>query len=104
MKQQIPKTKEEAFAQLDALLSEEDKKILIEDEEEEYDTHFSIGLWIRNNWIYPLSYEEIRSFMMIFADESESPHRFLLFHPDSVSSDIIRKYLEYLKERGKTTE
>ena len=100
MKNQLPKTKEEVFAQLDALLSEEDKKNLVETEDLIL-YHFSLGAWIRNNWIYPLSDEELRSFCMLFADEDEdeSPFGFFFVHPDSVSGDIIEKYVEYLKNK-----
>ena len=79
MKNKIPQTKEEAFAQLDALLSEEDKNSIVEDKV--FDFHFSLGLWIRNNWIYPMSHEEIQSLI------------------DETSSIIIEKYVEYLKNK-----
>jgi hypothetical protein len=46
----IPQTKQEAFAQLDVLLSEKEKKELIIGEAIEF--HFTLGMWIRNNWIY----------------------------------------------------
>ena len=50
METKIPKTKNEAFAQLDAMLSEEEKSELAMSDPFEY--HFSLGVWIRNNWIY----------------------------------------------------
>ena len=53
MNKNKPKTKEECFAQLDEMLSEEDKKALMENEDL-FDYHFTLGLWIRNNWIYPM--------------------------------------------------
>ena len=46
----IPETKNEAFAQLDAMLSEEEKIEMVKSDPIEY--HFSLGMWIRNNWIY----------------------------------------------------
>ena len=46
----IPKTKNEAFAQLDAMLSEDEKLEMVKSDPFEY--HFSLGMWIRNNWIY----------------------------------------------------
>ena len=100
MEKQIPKTKEESFAQFDAMLSEEDKNALLE-AEDLFFTHFSLGTWIRNNWIYPLSDKELRDFYKMFSDEEESPFGFSLFlpHPDSVSGDIIEKYVEYLKKK-----
>ena len=47
METKIPHTKNEAFAQLDAMLSEEDKNELAKSDPIEY--HFSLGIWIRNN-------------------------------------------------------
>jgi hypothetical protein len=52
MDNQIPKTKEECFDMLDKMLSEEDKQLMMKDDTIDY--HFTLGLWIRNNWIYPL--------------------------------------------------
>ena len=92
MDKQIPKTKEEAFAQLDAMLSEEDKKALMEDDDL-FDYHFTLGLWIRNNWIYPLKRVDEKTFMEMFLEDKRS---LLYIHPDSMSSVIIEKYVEYL--------
>ena len=50
METKIPQTKNEAFAQLDAMLSEKEKSKLAYGDAIEY--HFSLGMWIRNNWIY----------------------------------------------------
>ena len=97
MENQIPKTKEEGFAQLDAMLSEEDKKKLVESEDL-FVFHFSLGLWIRNNWIYPLSNQEIVPFIKMFAKNEDSKAGLFYFHPDSVSSIIIESYVEYLKK------
>ena len=61
-----------------------------------------MGLWIRNNWIYPLDDDELESFMKMFEDEDEeddSPFGFHIIHPDDVSCDILDKYVEYLKEK-----
>ena len=58
----IPKTKEECFALLD------DRHYLIEDEDAAVDVHFSLGMWIRNNWIYPLGEEERNNLMQQFAE------------------------------------
>lgn len=98
MERQIPKTKEEAFAQLDAMLSEEDKKMFVETEDLFF-THFSLGMWIRNNWIYPLNNEDMRSFMKMFADDEENQDGFFFFLPDGLSTNIIEKYAEYLKKK-----
>lgn len=93
MDNQIPKTKEECFAQLDAMLSDEDKKAIMEDV---FDCHFTLGLWIRNNWLYPLNEEDEMLFLGMF---KENKMELLHIHPDSVSSIIIEKYVKYLKQK-----
>ena len=100
-KKNIPATEKEAYAQLDAMLSDEDRKYLVENEDAVAKAHFSLGLWIRNNWLYPLSDEELCSFIKMFADEEEFSKGIYFFHPDpdKVSSVIIEKYVEYLKTK-----
>ena len=46
---QKPQTKKECFAQLDEMLSETDKQA-IREAEDIIEFHFTLGLWIRNNW------------------------------------------------------
>ena len=58
--------------------------------------HFTLGMWIRNNWIYPLKDYERESFMKMFEDENRSPYGSHFIHPDEVSSTIIEKYVKYL--------
>ena len=98
MENKIPKTKEECFAQLDAMLSDEDKNEL-KNSEDVVRFHFSLGMWIRNNWIYPLKEDEQETFMKMFIDDDRFQNRFFLIHPDSYSSMIIEKYIEYLREK-----
>ena len=95
MNEKIPRTKEECFAQLDDMLSEEDKKALMENDDL-FDYHFTLGLWIRNNWIYPLNRVDEKTFMEMFVEDKRS---LFYIHPDSVSGDIIEKYVEYLKTK-----
>ena len=90
-----PQTKEECFALLDAMLSEEDKNEL-KNCEDTINYHFTLGMWIRNNWIYPLKHYERESFMKMFEDEDRSPYGSHFIHPDEVSSTIIDKYVKYL--------
>ena len=51
----VPKTNRECYALLDEMLSEEDKQAIVE--KEIVELHFTLGLWIRNNWLYPQSSE-----------------------------------------------
>lgn len=91
----IPKTREEAFKILDDLMTEEERiKMASCSEDELDDYHFSLGLWIRNNWIY----EHADKVLPLFDDEEADGN---LFHfsvgADMESSRIIEKYWEYLK-------
>jgi hypothetical protein len=97
MEKKIPKTKAECFAMLDAMLSEEDKKEL-KNCDNTIDYHFTLGMWIRNNWLYPLSDEDIQSLMKEF-EEDEFPGLTFTIHPDEFSTEIINKYVEYLNEK-----
>ena len=94
----IPKTIEEAYAQLDAMLSDEDKVYLVEDESAVINAHFSLGLWIRNNWLYKMGNEELKIFLKPFSNYIEIKGvPILMPHPDEISNDIIEGYVEYLK-------
>lgn len=90
----IPKTKKECFAQLDEMLSEEDKQAIVESKVV-FELHFSLGLWIRNNWLYPQSQEETEELLKDFGKDG------LFCHPDDQSSIIIEAYRKYLKRKTK---
>ena len=87
----IPQTKQEAFAQLDALLGEEDKRELAKGDAIEF--HFSLGMWIRNNWIYEQNEEDVNCLAKAFRTD------FIVFDPDSLSGKIIESYQRYLKRK-----
>lgn len=90
----IPKTNKECFALLDEMLSEEDKQAIIEKGVDEL--HFTLGLWIRNNWLYPQSQEETEELLKSFGKDS------MVFHPDDYSSIILKAYRKHLKRKLKT--
>ena len=94
----IPKTKEECFAILDEMLSAEDKQSIME-MEDTIDLHFSLGMWIRNNWIHPLSRDEIVKLLRQF-DNSDDEDMLMFNHPDEDSAIIIDAYQEYLKSKN----
>lgn len=100
MEKRIPKTKEESFALLDAMLSDEEKKELM-DCEDTFIYHFTLGMWIRNNWLYPLNAEEEQTFVRMFADDDDSSYGIFSVHPDSMPSIIIESYQKYLKNLTK---
>ena len=88
----IPKTKQEAFAQLDEMLSEKDKKDLVVGDAIEF--HFSLGMWIRNNWIYEQKEEDVTRLAKAFRMD------YIVFDPDGLSGKIIEYYQRYLKRKG----
>ena len=92
METKIPKTKNEAFAQLDAMLSEKEKREWVKSDPIEY--HFSLGMWIRNNWIYEQEEEDIKRLAKAFRTEM------LFFEADDLSMKIIEYYQRYLKRKG----
>lgn len=92
MEIKIPKTKNEAFAQLDAMLNEEEKRELAKSDPIEY--HFTLGMWIRNNWIYEQEEEDVKRLAKAFRIEM------LFFDADGLSEKIIEYYQRYLKRKG----
>ena len=87
-----PKTKKECFAQLDEMLSEEDKKAIVETEDL-IEFHFTLGLWIRNNWLYDCSEEEQESLCKAFGVDVP------FFEADELSSAILEAYKKHLKRK-----
>ena len=101
MENQLPKTKEECFAILDAIISEENKQIMIR--KDYFDYHFTLGLWIRNHWLYPMNEEDYLTLSRVFAVDRK---RFKLYidynipiSVDELSGEIIRSYIDYLKNK-----
>ena len=91
METKIPQTKQEAFAQLDEMLSEKDQSELVKSDPIEY--HFSLGMWIRNNWIYGQEEEDVKRLAKAFRTEM------LIFDADGLSEKIIEYYQRYLKRK-----
>lgn len=92
METKIPQTKQEAFAQLDEVLSEKDKSDLVIGEAIEF--HFSLGMWIRNNWIYEQDDDEVYRLANAFRAN------ILVFDPDDLSERVIKSYQSYLKRKN----
>ena len=85
-----PKTAAEAWKRLDKRLSEEDKKA-IKEAEDLVDFHFSLGMWIRNYWIYTGEKENLESLLKDLGEPE-----FLI--GDMASSAILDAYQKHLKE------
>ncbi len=94
METKIPQTKQEAFDQLDQMLTKEEKEKMIS-AGDSIDYHFTLGLWIRNNWIYEQDEEDVNRLAKAFRIE------FIVFDPDSLSEKIIESYQKYLKRKNK---
>ena len=92
-----PKTKQECFEILDEMLSQEDKNAIVE-MEDTIELHFTLGMWIRNNWIYPQDQKEVEKLLRQFDDEADDDMP-LFIHPDDYSSTILDAYQEYLKSK-----
>ena len=85
-----PKTAAEAWKRLDKRLSEEDKKA-IREAEDMVDFHFSLGMWIRNYWIYTGERENLDSLL-----KDLGAPEFLV--GDMASSAILEAYQKHLRE------
>lgn len=92
METKIPQTKNEVFTQLDAMLSEDDKKALATGDAIEF--HFSLGMWIRNNWIYEQNENDVNRLAKAFRTDM------VIFEADTLSNKIIEYYQRYLKRKG----
>ena len=88
MEIKLPKTKREAYAQLDEMLSEEDKSAIMNGDPFEF--HFSLGMWIRNNWIYEQEEADVKLLAELFSKEP-------FYFADELSCDIIKDYKKHLK-------
>ena len=97
-----PKTAAEAWKRLDKRLSEEDKKA-IREADGTFEFHFTLGLWIRNNWIYTGEKENLDSLMIDLGEATvtgEGEERFV-FYPvgDMASSVILDAYQKHLRKK-----
>jgi len=88
-REDIPSTLEECYSFLDSLLASEDIDYLRSMKEDELiELHFSLGLWIRNNWLYPTQSHITDWFLEIGYT-----------HIDDISYAIIKGYWSYLNEQ-----
>ena len=95
-KKYCPLTKEIAFARLYKRLNEEDKQAILK-VKDMIEFHFSLGLWIRNTWIYGNEEERVEA---LAKDLGEN----LWFSPDNLSSAILDGYKKHLKILSKQTK
>lgn len=99
-----PKTQEEAFAMLDELLTDEEKRdaLQIQDDEEFASSqHFGLGLWVRNNWIYGGKVDQsVLTGKQAEHKPGETEPKALLYRLDAdrLSSKFVALYHKHLRE------
>lgn len=96
MKKYCPLTKEIAFARLDKRLSEEDKQVILK-ARDMIELHFTLGLWIRNTWIYGNEGERVEALAKDLGEE-------IFWDADTVSSAILDGYKKHLKKLSKQSK
>lgn len=73
------------------MLSEKEKSELAKGDAIDY--HFSLGMWIRNNWIYEQNEEDVKCLAKAFRTD------YIFFEADNLSEKIIESYQRYLKRK-----
>lgn len=96
MKKYCPLIKEIAFARLDKRLSEEDKKSILK-ARNMIEFHFTLGMWVRNTWIYGNEEERVESLAKDLGEE-------IFWDADSVSSALLDGYKKHLRQMSKLTK
>jgi len=87
-RKEIPNDLIEAYKYFDENLSDEDIEYIKNGSVNDLASlHFSLGLWIRNNWIYPFE----NKIAKVFTDKG-------IDNPDNISGFIIYGYKLYLNE------
>lgn len=68
MKKYCPLSKEIAFARLDKRLNEENKKAILKSKDT-IEFYFTLGMWIRNTWIYCNEEERVEALAKDLGEE-----------------------------------
>lgn len=89
----LPRTARQAFAVLDGMFSEDERRDFAELTRRDFclDQHDGLGLWIRNNWIFGGDEDCIR--MLAGLKEGD----LLLDPPDMVSESFLERYHDHLR-------
>ena len=106
-RKKYPKTQEEAFEMIDAMLSDEDKReaLKIKDEEEfACEQHWGLGVWVRNNWIYggKVDYDVLDGATIDLDPDKPFPDALIIRStPDDLSNKFVALYHKHLRETYK---
>ncbi len=91
----IPINLQECFHSLNMLVGEEDKEYFknLTDKDEIINFHFTVGMWIRNNWgLWKENQPE-----SILKEYFEARG---VYHPDSISTMILEFYYDWLNNEN----
>lgn len=110
LKATLPENIREAYRILDGMLTYDEIQNIISHSKSDFVTneHFGLGLWIRNNWIYGIDYDDevVRMYQEkcynLIAGTKSSEYNPV--HPDMVSSDFLGRYYGHLKRVYKVTD
>lgn len=91
-----PLTKEIAFARLDKRLGDEDKNAILK-AKDMIEFHFTLGMWIRNTWIYGNEEGRVEALAKDLGEE-------FFWDADSVSSALLDSYKKHLRQLSKLTK
>ena len=95
------KTKLDAFKRLDKIIAPEDRAAIMAGKMDAADLHFSLGLWIRNNWIYGNDRGDYMYPFLKTDEENGSKTLIPVLPSDMQSATILEEYEEYLKALAK---
>lgn len=95
------KTKLDAFKRLDKIIAPEDRAAIMAGKMDAAKLHFSLGLWIRNNWIYAPDRGGYLAPFLKTDEENGSKTLIPVLPPDMQSATILEEYEEYLKALAK---
>ena len=82
----LPSSMQEACKMLKEELSDKDILLIKQGKVDATDLHFSLGLWIRNSWIYKGLSPEVLGLESIIWDA------------DGFSDDILEAFIKYIKK------
>lgn len=103
---EVPITENDAFAIIDGMLSEEQKKELftIPRSEDSGRKYRELAVWLRNNWLYSPDHElkelkdrRFKCYRMMSKDKIENSSSWVFSDTDCVPYDFLDRYEEHLK-------
>lgn len=102
LKKTTPKTFEECFKSLDELLNDEQKNTIRNTPVEEFraEQHLGLGLFIRNQWLYPEESKLKEYFKNLYKEllrDKDDYYLYLCLQQDDLSGAILFSYWHHLR-------